>query len=431
MDLTDLHRYAGQEVPAYINPDNTPANNPISDIGATLGRVLFYDQRLSKDGSISCASCHQQARAFGDVNRASTGVAGMTGRHSMRLINARFSREAKFFWDERAASLEAQTTQPIRDHIEMGFSGSNGDEDFSVLVERISQIELYRVLFTAVYGSSAVTEVRMQQALAQFVRSIQSFDSRYDQGLVTAPNPGADFTNFTAEENLGKRLFTSPPGAGGGAGCASCHSPPTFDIDPNSGHNGVTGSLEGGQDLSNTRSPSLRDLIDPEGRGHGPFMHDGSLATLLDVVNHYDSISTVTPGLDRRLAGRQPRPQGQQLNLAQNEKEALVAFLETLTGSAVYQDEKWSSPFNEANELSFVLLPTQVTFDAEMQNGSRQITLRSSGVPRVTYLLRSSTDMKNWDEGVPVTASADGELTFLMQAAPSARYFRFVYTPSE
>ena len=142
LDLTKLHSYADQEVPAYINRDNTPDNNPITNIGATLGRVLFYDKRLSKNSTVSCASCHQQEAAFGDPAVASVGAAGTTGRHSMRLVNARFANERRFFWDERAPTLEAQTTQPIQDHIEMGFSGADGDPDLSALVERVSRIEL-------------------------------------------------------------------------------------------------------------------------------------------------------------------------------------------------------------------------------------------------------------------------------------------------
>lgn len=157
LNLTKLYSYADQEVPDYINRDNTPRDNPITDIGATLGRVLFYDKRLSKNSMVSCASCHKQEEAFGDSAIASVGVAGTTGRHSMRLVNARFANKDRFFWDERAPSLEEQTTQPIQDHIEMGFSGADGDPDLSALVDRVSQIELYQVLFTAVFGSEGVT----------------------------------------------------------------------------------------------------------------------------------------------------------------------------------------------------------------------------------------------------------------------------------
>lgn len=430
LDLTNLYSYAEQPVPDGINLDNTPLNNPITDAGATLGRVLFYDRSLSRNGIISCASCHQQEHAFGDPDLASTGVAGTTGRHSMRLVNARFSAERRFFWDERAPSLEAQTTQPIQDHIEMGFSGADGDPDFSALVARIAEIELYQVLFTAVYGSPEVTEERMQRALAQFVRSIQSFDSKYDEGLSSAPNPNANFVNFTAQENLGKRLFTDPPGPG--AGCAICHRPPTFDIDPNSGHNGIIGSLGGGTDLTNTRAPSLRDVVDRNGTPHGPFMHDGSKSTLLDVINHYNAIPGITPGLDPRLAGPPPRPgtppgTGQRLELSEAEKEALVAFLGTLTGTSIYTDEKWCSPFDANNELSFVVLPASAKVDA----GSGRLVLQAKGVPRVTYLLRSSHDLGGWDEGIEITANADGELIHEIAEGSRSGFFSFVYRPAE
>ena len=97
LDLTKLHSYSDQEVPYYINRDNTPRNNPITDIGATLGRVLFYEKRLSKNSMVSCASCHKQEEAFGDSAIASVGVAGTTGRHSMRLVNTRFANEDRFF----------------------------------------------------------------------------------------------------------------------------------------------------------------------------------------------------------------------------------------------------------------------------------------------------------------------------------------------
>ena len=107
IDLNNLSNYANQTKPAYITKDNT-ADNPITDKGATLGRVLFYDKNLSSNNTISCASCHIQANAFGDDTDASDGVNGTTTRHAMRLINSRFSNERKFFWDERATTLENQ-----------------------------------------------------------------------------------------------------------------------------------------------------------------------------------------------------------------------------------------------------------------------------------------------------------------------------------
>jgi cytochrome c peroxidase len=169
LDLTKLHNYANQARPAYItNRDNTPGNNPITNAGATLGRVMFYDKRMSRNDTVSCASCHQQSRGFADTAIASVGVAGTTGRHSMRLINSRFSLERKFFWDERAASLEAQTTQPVRDHVEMGFSGASGDPAFADLVNKLNAIPEYRVLFAMTYGTPVISEGNIQKALSQF-----------------------------------------------------------------------------------------------------------------------------------------------------------------------------------------------------------------------------------------------------------------------
>ncbi|WP_396161833.1 cytochrome c peroxidase, partial [Flavobacterium sp.] len=119
LDLNNLANYGNQTVPPYITKDNSQGNS-ITDKGATLGRVLFYDKNLSSNNTISCSSCHKQEFAFSDTNVASSGVNGTTGRHSMRLINSRFATETKFFWNERALNLETQTTMPIKDHGEMG-----------------------------------------------------------------------------------------------------------------------------------------------------------------------------------------------------------------------------------------------------------------------------------------------------------------------
>lgn len=340
------YNYAAQARPAYIMKDNGGAN-PINDKVATLGRVLFYDKKLSVNDNISCGSCHQQTAAFSDKAIRSTGVNGLAGRHSMRLINARFSQEMRFFWDERAANLEDQTTRPIQDHIEMGFSGQNGDPDINDLTAKLASVDYYKELFTWAFGDANVTETRLQTALSQFIRSIQSFDSRFDQGLAAAPNLGADFSNFTPQENMGKRIYLAPPaGPNPGAGCQGCHRAPEFDIDPASRNNGVT-SVAGdntASDFTVTRAPTLRDMLNPTGSTNGPFMHDGSLASLADVINHYNRI-TVAPGnnnIDPRLT---PGGNPQNLGLTQQQKDALVAFLGTLTGKDVYTNPKWSDPF--------------------------------------------------------------------------------------
>ncbi len=352
IDLENLANYANQDVPDYITKDNTGVN-AITDAGATLGRVLFYDKNLSANNTISCSSCHIQANAFGDVAVASIGINGTTERHSMRLINSRFSNEKKFFWDERAQTLEMQTTQPIQNHIEMGFSGTLGDANLMALTTKLQSIGYYQELFTFVYGDAQVTEVRIQNALAQFIRSIQSFDSKYDTGRAAVGNDVGFFPNYTEEENAGKRLFLGTASydengsrIGGGAGCVSCHAAPEFSINPSIQNNGVIGVIGNPDlfDLTNKRAPSLRDAVKPNGQSNGPFMHDGSLATLQDVINHYNVLdnSPNNTAIDHQLGGTDI---GQHLNLTQQQMNELIAFIKTLSGSDVYVNAKWGNPF--------------------------------------------------------------------------------------
>lgn len=352
IDLNNLANYANQTVPSYITKDNSQGN-AITDAGATLGRVLFYDKNLSSNNTISCASCHKQGFAFSDTNVASTGVNGTTGRHSMRLINVKFATETKFFWNERAINLETQTTMPIKDHGEMGFSGENGDMSFDDLINRLNGIGYYKELFKFVYGTEEITEAKIQSALAQFIRSIQSFDSKYDTGRALAANDGQPFTNFTAQENMGKNLFLTPPTfnsnsvrTSGGLGCGGCHRAPEFDIDPNSLSNGFGGSINGGPDLTNTKAPTLRNLIQTNETLNGPMMHTGIITSLQAAIGHYGNLTTAAQNnsnLDPRL---KPNGIGQQLNLNATEINAVIAFLKTLSGTDVYTNQKWSNPFN-------------------------------------------------------------------------------------
>jgi cytochrome c peroxidase len=353
IDLNNLANYAAQGKPVYITRDNT-TTNPISDKKATLGRVLFYDNALSIDNSISCGSCHKQTFAFSDTALVSRGVSGgLTGRHSMRLINARFSIENKFFWNERAPNLEFQTTQPVQDHAEMGFSGQAGRPGISSLLSKLQTINYYKELFQFVYDDATVTEQRLQECLAQFIRSIQSFDSKYDAGRAQVANDNQPLPNFTPQENTGKNLFQGPPvfdatgnRTAGGVGCAGCHRAPEFDIDPNTGNNGIVGNASGsvGLDLNNTRAPSLRDLVQTNGTINGPMMHTGIIKTLQAAVGHYGTINLArgNNNLDPRL---RPNGFGQQLHLTAQEVNSVIAFLQTLSGTNVYTDKKWSNPF--------------------------------------------------------------------------------------
>lgn len=352
IDPSALENYAAQGKPAYVNKDNTGAN-AITDKVATLGRVLFYDKNLSINNTIACASCHKQEFAFGDTAVSSLGVEnGRTIRHSMRLINTRYAVEAKFFWNERAATLEAQTTMPIVDHLEMGFSGQTGRGTITSLITKLNGIGYYKELFKLAYGDATITEARMQTALAQFVRSIQSFDSKYDVGRAQVGNDAAPFPNFTAQENAGKALFINPPifnaaseRIAGGFGCQGCHQAPEFDIDPNSRNNGFIGVINSTSvDLDNTRSPSLRDILNAAGTANTPFMHTAAPTTIRQVLNHYNSIAANprNTNLDPRL---KPNNIGQNLQMTPDEINSMVAFLRTLTGKDVYTNKKWGNPF--------------------------------------------------------------------------------------
>lgn len=358
IDLTTLDNYAAQTVPAYIGPALVNGN-PVTDVGATLGRVLFYDVNLSIDNSVSCSSCHVQANGFSDLAVVSSGVgSGVTGRHSMRLINGGFAHAGNGggastqFWDQRAATHEDQETQPIQDANEHGFSGQNGAPDFADLITKMEGLAYYEELFRFNYLDADITEARIGEALAQFTKSIQSFDTRYDVGRAQVADENDPFPNFTAQENQGKANFT---GQGTGLNCAACHQAPEFTIQTgaNRGHNGVVG-VAGDPlafDFTNTRAPALRDMVNANGTLNGPLMHDGSLPTLRAMLDHYSNIPT--PGsepartdflntLDGRL--RQGNA-ARQFNLSDANKDAIEAFLRTLSGTDVYTDLKWSDPF--------------------------------------------------------------------------------------
>ena len=352
IDPEHLLNYQNQQIPNYITKDNT-GNNAITNTKATLGRVLFYDKQLSINNSIACANCHHQKFAFSDTALVSTGVeSGVTVRHSMRLVNSRFSSESHFFWNERASTLENQTIMPLQDHAEMGYSGQNGRPGLSVLLSKLQAIDYYQELFRFAYGDNAVTEERLKECLAQFVRSIQSFDSKYDVGRALVTDENSDFPNFTNQENSGKTLFLNSAvfdGAGnrisGGLGCGNCHRAPEFDIDPQALNNGIIGiANSSGIDINNTKAPTLRNLVRLDGTLNGPLMHTGVIKTLQAAIGHYGTINLAAGNnnLDPRL---KPNGFGQQLHLNAQEVNAMIAFLKTLSGSAVYSDERWSNPF--------------------------------------------------------------------------------------
>jgi cytochrome c peroxidase len=342
--LTD----AGGGLPTSVNGiENTPNNNPITDHGATLGRVLFYDKNLSINRTIACASCHKQAEGFSDSKALSLGFdGGTTRRHSMTLINTRYYQRGRFFWDERASTLEEQILQPFQDPIEMGLTEAQ-------ISERVAAQPYYGELFSNAFGDGNITNERVAMALAQFVRSIVSFQSKYDTGRAMVNAPGANFPNFTALENQGKQLFLRPLN-NGGAGCFGCHTTEAFvSANPGPQNNGLdavsTTDLGAGETFPQNalfagrfKTSTLRNIALT-----APYMHDGRFTTLEEVVEHYNSGIQNHPTLSAALANPDGTPV--RLNLNETQKSTLVAFMKTLTDDSIATEAKWSNPFCETN----------------------------------------------------------------------------------
>lgn len=345
------YNYSEISLPKYVRQaakrfDNTPRDNPITDAGATLGRVLFYDKTLSANGTTSCATCHKQAIAFTDDRKLSVGFEGIeVTRNSMSLINARYYRRGRFFWDERAPTLEDQVLMPIENEVEMGHT-------LNTLTTQLQSDPLYPSLFKSAFGSDEVTQDRIAKALAQFVRSIVSFRSKYDIGREQVESPLDPFPNFTAQENLGKQQFF------GRANCASCHLADTaiprdglrqssfffvdqpvvngIDSDTDGADAGVGKHTGRSSDVGRFKVSSLRNV-----ELTGPYMHDGRFITLDSVIEHYNWSVRPHPNLDERLADFAANG----LALPEVPKVALTVFLTTLTDHSLLQDPRYSDPF--------------------------------------------------------------------------------------
>ena len=335
--------------------DNSPDSNPLTDAGATLGRVLFYDRQLSKNNTIACASCHLQERAFADPKRLSTGFkGGQTGRNAMALFNLRYTvirgQRPGFFWDERAETLEAQVLMPIQDPVEMGMK-------LPELVARLQGLPYYRQLFTSAFGTADVTSERIAKAVAQFMRGMLSFDSKYDRALTASNgNFSDDFADFTPQENLGKSLFIDGVGGVGEIGCALCHIPPTFGM-PRAFNNGL--DLKYADKGLGARDVPSNDLFTANNDGKfkssplrniamtAPYMHDGRFKTLEEVIEHYsDGVhSHVNLGLAFAEDVETTSKKTSGFALTPKQKSALVAFLNTLTDEKFIADSRFSDPF--------------------------------------------------------------------------------------
>jgi cytochrome c peroxidase len=335
------YRYSNAALPAHFmkpgqNHDNTPPDNRLSDDGATLGRVLFYDTRLSANNTTSCASCHVQAHAFADPKPFSRGFHGArTDRRAMPLVNLRYYERSRFFWDERAGNLEEMVLMPITSRIEMG-------QDLERLVGILRRDRMYPVLFARAFGDRQVTEERIGKALAQFVRSIVSYRSKYDEGRSRVRSAQDDFGNFTLQENRGKALFMRS--------CATCHMKDgnehfLVQVPANTRLRGDDRVADGGvgdvtlsaADLGSFKSPSLRNV-----EVTAPYGHDGRFATLDALIDHYSENPVVDPNLGYVI----PQP----LEFTASEKAALVAFLKTLTDRTCLTDPRFSDPFVESKD---------------------------------------------------------------------------------
>ncbi|TWU42438.1 cytochrome-c peroxidase [Novipirellula artificiosorum] len=346
--LIDWPKHFLEPIPRF---DNTPSENQLTDEGATLGRVLFYDKTLSKSGTVSCASCHKQSLAFTDDAKLSVGHTGdLVARNSMSLVNSRFYQRGRFFWDERARTLEQQVLMPIEDPIEMGHTMEG-------LVKQLNNDPLYPPLVEAAFEDSKISQERIASALAQFVRSIVSYRSKYDWGRAQVQGVEDPFPNFTDQENEGKAIFL------GRGRCASCHMsngiPPDrvkgvlpqrqsaffymvtpvangIDSDVPQADPGVGGVNGVDLDQGRFKSPSLRNI-----EVTGPYMHDGRFKTLYQVIEHYNWSVRPHPNLGGQLEDVAANGMG----LPTPQKDALEAFLMTLTDQHLLRDPKYADPF--------------------------------------------------------------------------------------
>lgn len=336
-EVVDLPSHFTDDLRNGSIQDNTPSFNSITNHGATLGRVLFYDTKLSLNSVKSCASCHHQENGFADPVAFSEGFNNkFTSRNSMAIFNNRFS--SSFFWDMEVKDLEDQVVMPIKDHIEMGI------EDLNQLESKLAKVDYYPELFKNAFGSSEITAARISLAMSQFIRSIVSYDSKYDKGVAS------NFTNFTSQERLGFEVFKS-------AECDNCHSSQNFG-GIESANIGLEmtyadkgrGAIENREDLNGVfKVPSLRNI-----ELTAPYMHDGRFQTLEQVVDHYSEAIVNHRNLDLRLTAQgnswnDTRPSTSNImhfEFTEEESHALVAFLKTLTDENMMKDEKYADPFH-------------------------------------------------------------------------------------
>ena len=317
-------------------PPIIASDNQLTKQGVQLGRMLFYETKLSKDGSQSCASCHRQKHAFADTNKLSIGVDGFPGkRQAMAAFNMAWNYN-EFFWDGRAHLLRDQSLKPIEDSLEMA-------ETLPNVVAKLEADQKYRDQFMRAFGSTEITSEKMSLAMEQFMNSITSVESKYDKFL------RGDAT-LTASEERGRKLYFTEYNQffpdSSGADCAHCHSPKNFENNQymnnglesdasltDIGREEVTGLAT---DKGKMKVPSLRNI-----ELTTPYMHDGRFTTLEEVIDHYntglEASSTLDPALQQTI--------GTGLMLDAQDKSDLVAFLKTFTDEEMLTKEEYSDPF--------------------------------------------------------------------------------------
>lgn len=292
--------------------------NPLSEKGFELGKKLFHDPKLSRDGTISCASCHSQYNAFTHVDHdVSHGIEDRKGtRNSPVLINLAWNKS--FHWDGGVNNLEVQPLNPLQHAAEM-------DNTLDAVIEYLNNDEIYPSLFYAVFSDSIVTTKHLLKAMAQYTVSLVSANSKYDQYLKGE-------ATFTAQEKAGLKLFNKH--------CHSCHTAPLFNSNQFA-NNGLAMSVEFkdvgrykitelGEDSLQFRIPTLRNIA-----YSFPYMHDGRMRTLKEVLNHYaQGIDSKSPYLSEGLKKK--------LNLSEKDQKDIIAFLHTLTDREFLFNKRFS-----------------------------------------------------------------------------------------
>ncbi len=321
---------------AAYPPFLLPTDNPLTEEGILLGRMLFYDPIMSKDSSISCASCHKQEFAFTDGAKTSKGIRGqILSRNSMPLYNLMWNK--RFFWDGRATSLKEQVLIPIQAHNEM-------DMNLYDLVQILKASPRYAPMFKKAFGDEGIKPATISKALEQFLVSMVSFNAPIDQLKFRT-----DTLNVISASALrGLKLFLQPIEQGG-ADCFHCHSNlPFYGNTSFSGslvNNGLDevfsdkglGSVSGLEsDNGKFKIPSLRNV-----EVSAPYMHDGRFDNLEEVMDFYGSgIKLNSPNLDINILSHNA-----QLNLSAQQKADIIEFLKTLTDQSFLTNPKFKSPF--------------------------------------------------------------------------------------